>query len=160
MLLEFSRQRLHYPDSPLLSPRPSPGSSACTPCRLMNGPSFFAHAGLIQSTSLLGRECTGISLMELIHVLALTHLASSHFPTIFVDCLPRPHFSPRLPGHTAFAVLLVLHSRPSTDRTLLAASLALIGPLTSVPPEDSVSPPEVTRCSSVPCRLQTPWCGE
>jgi hypothetical protein len=24
---------------------------------------------------------------------------------------------------------------------------------------DPVSPPEVTRCSSLPCRLQTPWCG-
>jgi hypothetical protein len=28
-----------------------------------------------------------------------------------------------------------------------------------VPPGDLASPPEVTRCSSVPCRPQTPWCG-
>jgi hypothetical protein len=33
------------------------------------------------------------------------------------------------------------------------------GPLTPVPPGDSVSPPEVTRCSSVPCCPQSPWCG-
>ena len=28
-----------------------------------------------------------------------------------------------------------------------------------MPPGDSASPPEVARCSSVPCRPQTPWCG-
>src|SRR6516164_1184570 len=44
-------------------------------------------------------------------------------------------------------------------RASLAISLALIGPLTPVPPEDSTSPPEVTHCSSLPCRPQTPWCG-
>src|ERR1035438_5113427 len=37
--------------------------------------------------------------------------------------------------------------------------LALIGLLTPVPPGDPASPPEVTRCSSLPCRPQTPWCG-
>src|ERR1019366_10746764 len=51
---------------------------------------FFAPVGLIQSASLLGRECTGISLMELIHLPALAHLAFSLFPTAFVGCLPRP----------------------------------------------------------------------
>src|ERR1700730_2804550 len=70
-----------------------------------------------------------------------------------------PHFRRRLPGHAAFTALEVLHSRPSTDRASLATSLALIGLLTPVPPADSASPPEVTGCSSVPCRLQTPWCG-
>src|SRR6516165_3309134 len=51
---------------------------------------FFAPVGLIQSASLLGRECTGISLMELIHLPALTHLVSFLFPTVFAGCLPRP----------------------------------------------------------------------
>src|SRR5467141_1736253 len=31
---------LHCPGSPSPAPRPSPDSSACTPCRLMNGPSW------------------------------------------------------------------------------------------------------------------------
>ena len=57
----------------------------------------------------------------------------------------------------AFATFQVLLSRPSTDRASLATSLPLIGPLTPVPPRDSASPPEVARCSSVPCRPQTPW---
>ena len=37
---------------------------------------FFAPAGLIQSTSLLGRGCTGFSLTELILLHALTHWSS------------------------------------------------------------------------------------
>src|SRR5512140_2321674 len=74
--------------------------------------------------------------------------------------LPSPtQFRRRLPGHVAFATLVVLHSRPSTDGASLATSLALIGPLAPVPPGDSVSPPEVARCSSVPCHPQSPWCG-
>src|SRR6266568_6944397 len=75
--------------------------------------------------------------------------------------LPSPtHFRRRSLGHAAFATLQVLLSRPSTGRASLALSLPLIGSLTPVPPGDSASPPEVTRCSSVPCRPQTPWCGE
>src|SRR5215469_3471413 len=71
--------------------------------------------------------------------------------------LPSPaHIRRRFLGHEAFAALVVIRSRPSTDRASLATSLPLIGPLTPVPPGDSVSPPEVTRCSSVPCRPQTP----
>src|SRR5215469_6726274 len=74
--------------------------------------------------------------------------------------LPSPaHFRRRLPGHAAFTALEVLRSRPPTAGASLAISLALIGPLISVPPENPVSPPEVTPCSSVPCRPQTPWCG-
>src|SRR5215831_8467766 len=74
--------------------------------------------------------------------------------------LPSPaHLRRRLPGHAAFAALVVLHSRPSTVGASLAISLSLIGPLISVPPENPASPPQVTPCSSVPCRPQTPWCG-
>src|SRR3984893_10119914 len=73
---------------------------------------------------------------------------------------PSPaQFCCRLPGHAAFTALEVLHSRPTTGRASLATSLSLIGLLTPVPPADSASPPEVTGCSSVPCRPQTPWCG-
>ena len=97
--------------------------------------------------------------MELIHLLAVTPLAFSLFPTVFAGCLPRSTSDRRLLDHTAFTVFLVLHSRPSTGRASLAPSLSLIGPLTLVPPRDSVSPPEVTRCSSVPCRPQSPWYG-
>src|SRR5215471_7913674 len=68
-------------------------------------------------------------------------------------------FRCRFLGHAVFAALLVLHSRPSTDTASLAISLSLIGLFTPVPTGDSVSFPEVTHCSSVPCRLQTPWCG-
>src|ERR1017187_10309941 len=41
----------------------------------------------------------------------------------------------------------------------IPTALSLIGLLTPAPPADSASPPEVTHCSSVPCRPQTPWCG-
>src|SRR5437660_6584687 len=71
---------------------------------------------------------------------------------LHLDGLPFPaHFRRRLPGHATFTALEVLHSRPSTDRASLATSLSLIGLLTPVPPGDPASPPEVTRCSSVPC---------
>ena len=74
--------------------------------------------------------------------------------------LPFPaHFRRRLPGHAAFTALEVLHSRPSTGSASLATSLSLIGLLTPVPTGDSASPPEVTRCSSIPFSLQTPWCA-
>ena len=59
----------------------------------------------------------------------------------------------------AFATLQVPFSRPTTDQASLATSLSLIGLLTPVPSGDLASPPEVARCSSVPCRPQTPWCG-
>src|SRR6266436_6333773 len=72
---------------------------------------------------------------------------------------PSPtHSSRRSLGHTAFTVLQVIFGSPTTVRASLAISLPLIGSLTPVSPEDSASPPEVTRCSSVPCRPQTPWC--
>ncbi len=72
---------------------------------------------------------------------------------------PSPtHSSRRSLGHTAFTVLQVLFDSPTAVRASLAISLPLIGSLTPVSPEDSGSPPEVIRCSSVPCRPQTPWC--
>src|ERR1700733_1844485 len=50
--------------------------------------------------------------------------------------LPSPaHFRRRSPGRAAFTALVVLHSRPSTDRASLAISLWLIGLLTPLPPE-------------------------
>src|ERR1700681_2935147 len=55
---------------------------------------FFAPVGLIQSASLLGRKCTGISLMELIHLSAFTHCLSLSSqppsPTAFPDPLRSP----------------------------------------------------------------------
>src|SRR5664279_4136386 len=51
---------------------------------------FLSPVGLIQSASLLGRGCTGLSLMELFLVLALAHLAFCLVPTIFLGRLPRP----------------------------------------------------------------------
>ena len=72
---------------------------------------------------------------------------------------PSPtHASRRSLGHTAFTVLQVLFGSPTTVRASLAISLPLIGSLTPVANGDPASPPEVTRCSSVPCRPQTPWC--
>src|SRR5689334_17171355 len=51
--------------------------------------------------------------------------------------LPSPaHFRRRLLGRAIFVALVVLHSRPSTDRASLATSLALIGLLTPMPLED------------------------
>ena len=52
-----------------------------------------------------------------------------------------------------------LFGSPTTDRASLTTSLLLIGSLTPVSLGDPASSPEVTRCSSVPCRPQTPWCG-
>src|SRR6266576_4318539 len=76
-------------------------------CRLYtlstNEWTFLAPVGLIQSASLLGRKCTGISLMELIHLLAVTHLAFSLFPTVFAGS------DRRLLGPTAFTGVVVLH---------------------------------------------------
>jgi hypothetical protein len=79
------------------------------------------------------------------------------------SCLRPPpsptHSGRRSLGHAVLAALQVLHSGPSTGRASLATSLPLIGLLTPVPPGDPASPPEVTRCSSVPCHPQTPWYG-
>src|SRR6266478_4080722 len=91
--------------------------------------------------------------------LILTHLVSFLFLTIFAGCLPRP-----ILGADHSVTQLSLRFRYYSAVRLLTErrspfSLALIGSLTPVPPGDSASPPEVTRCSSVPCRPQTPWCG-
>jgi len=76
--------------------------------------SCSAPVELIQSTSFLGRECTGISLMELIHLPALAHLVSSLSPTAFAGCLSRPipvagcpvtRLSPRFRYYTAVRLL-------------------------------------------------------
>src|SRR6267154_854631 len=57
-------------------------------------------------------------------------------PAAFPGPLPPP-FS----GHAAFTALEVPHSRPTTDKASLAASLSLIGLLTPAPAGDSASPP-------------------
>src|SRR5215472_4385832 len=50
--------------------------------------------------------------------------------------LPSPtHSGRRWRGHATFIALEVLFSRPTTDRASLTTSLALIGPLTPMPPE-------------------------
>src|ERR1700756_2881171 len=91
-----------------------------------------------------------------------SRLYSSGFlslPDIFAGCLPRPtlvanrsatRFSPRFRYYSAVGLLT---ERRSPFR------LRLLGPLTPMPTGDSVSSSEITRCSSVPCRPQTPWCG-
>ncbi len=92
----------------------------------------------------------------------LHHPYSSGCPPL-PSCLRLPpsptHSSRRSLGHPTLAVLQVLFGSPTTDRASLAISLALIGSLTPVLPGDSASSPEVTRCSSVPCRPQSPWWG-
>src|SRR5207244_1294045 len=101
----------------------------------------------------------GFSLKELFHP---PHLYSSGFLSL-PDHLRRltspTHSGRRSLGHVTFITLQVLFSRRTTDRASLAISLALISLLTPELPGDSASSPEVTRCSSVPCRPQTPWCG-
>ena len=75
---------------------------------------FLAPVGLIQSVSLLGRPCTGLSLTELFHLVAL---ARSCGPSRS-DGLRRPpspaHSGCRSLGRTAFTVLRVLLGRPTT----------------------------------------------
>src|ERR1039458_10583880 len=80
----------------------------------------------------------------------------------------RPSSSARLPRPTPAADRSVARlsprfryysGSPTTDTTSLPISLALIGPLIAAPPPNRGSPPEVTRCSSVPCCPQTPWFG-
>jgi hypothetical protein len=90
------------------------------------------------------------------------HPYSADYPSL-PSCLRLPpsptHSSRRSLGHAAFAALKVLFGSPTTDRASLATSLPLIGSLTPVLSGDSASSPEVTRCSSVPCHPQSPWCG-
>src|SRR5215470_17945118 len=87
-------------------------------------------------------------------------LAFCFCPTFFV-CSPSPaHSRRRLLGHESFPSLQVLLGSPTTDAALhrhfaCAYRLAYAGDQPATP---SV-PPEVTRCSSIPCRPQTPWCG-
>src|SRR2546425_7232985 len=74
--------------------------------------------------------------------------------------LPSPtQFRRRSPGHVTSITLQVICSRPTTDRASLATSLCTYRFAYPGATRDSASSPEVTRCSSVPCRPQTPWCG-
>jgi hypothetical protein len=90
------------------------------------------------------------------------HPYSADYPSLpsYLRLPPSPtHSSRRSLGHTAFAALKVIFGSPTTDRASLATSLPLIGSLTPLLSGDSASSPEVTHCSSVPCRPQSPWCG-
>src|SRR6202030_1610514 len=49
---------------------------------------FFASVGLIQFASLLGRRCTGVSLIELFHLAVRAHLVLFLSPILFAGCLP------------------------------------------------------------------------
>src|SRR5215469_14699132 len=69
---------------------------------------FLAPVGLSQSASLLGRECTGISLIELILLPAPAHLVSSLFPTAFACLLFRPTSSADSSVTQRLAVLQIL----------------------------------------------------
>ena len=60
----------------------------------MNEWSCSAPVGLIQSTNLLGRECTGISLMELIHPPALAHWSPLSSQPPSPAAFPNPSQSP------------------------------------------------------------------
>src|SRR5690242_6998558 len=100
---------------------------------------YFTHGTVPPS-----RPCSSRSLSS----------SQSSSPAAFPD-----PFGRRLRGRATFTALEVLRSRPTTDAASLAISLVLIGSFTPVPSGDCVSPPEVTHCSSVPCRPQTPWCG-
>src|SRR5215471_11785528 len=105
--------------------------------------SFLAPVGLIQSASLLGRWCSGLSLMELstppVLLISLPVSPQPSSPAAFPDTLGR-----QSPGRVAFTTFLVPFGRPTTPRTPLPISLTLIGSLPSVPPEDPESPPGVT----------------
>ena len=83
---------------------------------------------------------SGLSLRELSTspalLISLSVSPQPSSPAAFPDTLCH-----QAPGRMAFAALLVLFGRPTTPRTLLPISLALIGSLPSVPPEDPESPP-------------------
>ena len=102
-----------------------------------------------------------------IQIYTLKELSTSPALLILPSVSPQPSSPANFPdplrrqvsGRVAFTALLVLFGRPTTPKTPLPTSLALIGSLPSVPPEGPESPPGVTPRSSVPCRPQTPWCG-
>src|SRR4051795_12504307 len=97
--------------------------------------------------------------MELIHLPALAHLVSFLFPTAFVCALLRPT---SVADSSVAQLLTVLQDtvrqsdywQSVARRFTLAYRSAYSGAT-----RDSASPPEVTHCSSVPCRPQAPWCG-
>src|SRR5688500_19933362 len=95
-------------------------------------------------------------------------LSTSATLTLLFPVSRQPSSSARLPQPTPVADCSVArlspHFRyysgsPTTNATSLSVSLSLIGLLIAVPPANGVSPPEVTRRSSIPCRPQTPWYG-
>jgi hypothetical protein len=118
--------------------------------------------GLIQSASLLGRGRTGISLIELIHLLhPFLFWSSFLFPTSLSAAFPNP-FRCRLLGHK---LSLASGTTQQSDYWQSTAShFAFAYRVTSFrATEGSTSPPEVTHHSSVSCRPQSPclwWVNE
>jgi hypothetical protein len=88
-----------------------------------------------------------------------SHLSFAHPSTSTLDRSHEQMAWSDAYGQAAFAYLLLLHSRPSIDRALLATSLPLVVLLAPAPTGDAASHSEVTHHSSVPCHPQTPWCG-
>ena len=93
--------------------------------------------------------------MELVLVIVFTHLTFLSFPTISANLLPRLTPPPLARSHG-------FHHASGTTRLsdyspgIASHFASLIGLLIPVPPGNRTSSPEVTHCSSVPCRPQTP----
>jgi hypothetical protein len=94
-----------------------------------------------------------------VHLNSLNSLTRRLTPTVIIRRLPRAtpladysamQLSPHFRYHAAVRLLAQHH---------LPLRFSLIGSLIVVPPTNYASSPEVTRCSSVPCCPQTPWCG-
>src|SRR5581483_9209267 len=155
ILPDFAHPLRHCPGWPALAPKRSPDSSADTPCPLTSGPSLLPPGSAIRPVSshddvrvFRSRNCSS-SPSLLFWLPALARLSSS-------AAFPGPHSGRRSLGHGTFVPLQAPRSGPTTDRASLTTSLLLIGSLTPVPPGDSASSPEVTYCSSPPCRPQSP----
>ena len=94
-----------------------------------------------------------------VHLNSLNSLTRRFIPTVIIRRLPRAtpladrsvmRLSSHFRYHAAVRLLTQYH---------LPLRFSLIGSLIAVPPASYLSSPEVTRCSSVPCHPQTPWCG-
>src|SRR5882762_7792193 len=98
-----AHRRLHFPGSLSPSPRPSPGSSACTLCRLMNGPSWHRQVDPVHQSPQTRRY--GFFTHGTVPPSRLYSSGSLSLPD-HLRRLPSPtQFRRRLPGHVAFTTL-------------------------------------------------------